>query len=470
MKAFPIFLRLDGRPVLLVGSGPAATAKARLLLAARARLTVIAADPCEDLVTWAQEDRLRLEHRPFKATDCDKAAVVIAASGLPDLDRRVAEAAGARSLPVNVVDNPDLSSFIVPAIIDRGDVVVGISTNGSAPVLARRLRRAIETLLPRRVGSLAAFARRYRKAVEAAVETGPDRRAFWEGFFDGPIARRVLAGDETGAHADMISALNRQTTCQGRPGKVAIVGAGPGDPELLTLRAFRLLQDADTLVYDNLVGPEVLDLARRDAELLFVGKAPGQHSHSQAEINDLLYRLAAEGQRVVRLKGGDPFVFGRGGEEVEHLVERGIEVELVPGITAATGCAAAVGLPLTHRDHASAVTFVSGHGKAGEPDVDWQALARSRQTLVVYMGVAASQRIAQRLIENGLDPATPVAIVERGTLPDQRTIFGTIESLSDLVAAHGVKPPALFVIGDVVRLADRSAILGEPPVACVAAE
>ena len=469
MKSLPIFVDLKGRTALLVGGGAMALSKARLLRAAGADLRIVAQKPDPEFRAWASEQRIALAERPFREGDLEGARIVIAA-GPDDICRTVAEAAATRQVPVNVVDRPDLSSFLMPAIVDRDDVVVAISTHGSAPVLARRLRRTLEALLPARLGPLAAFARRYRGAVAAAVSDPSARRRFWEAFFDGPIARDLLAGEDAEAGARMLTEINAPGWRRAPRGRVALVGAGPGDPELLTLKALRLLQDAEVVVYDKLVGPEILDYARRDAERIYVGKAPGRHSHSQAEINEILLREARAGKRVVRLKGGDPFVFGRGGEEVERLLRHGIEVELVPGITAATGCAAVAGIPLTHRDHASAVTFVSGQGKAGTPDLDWAALAASRHTLAIYMGVASSNKLSRELIAHGRDPGTPVAVIERGSLPEERKVFGTLGGLGALIAEEEIEAPALIVIGEVVRLAAEAPQKAAAELALAAAE
>ena len=388
-------------------------------------------------------------------------ALVIAATGLDAVDSRVSEAARDAGIPVNAVDRRDLSDFSVPAIVDRDPIVVAVSSGGAAPVLARRLRERIEALLPSRLGDLARFAERFRTSV-AAMVPAPSRRRFWELFFEGPVATRLLAGEGHGAREAMLGLVNAPTRRE--PGSVAIVGAGPGDPDLLTLRALRLLQDADVIVHDRLVGAGVLDLARRDAQRICVGKARGNHSLGQDGINALLAERALAGQRVVRLKGGDPLIFGRGGEEVEHLRRLGIAVQVVPGITAATGCAAAAGLPLTHRDLAQSVTFVTAHARDGEPRLDWRALAAPHQTLVVYMGVAVADRLAARLIEHGLAPATPVAIIENGTLPSQRVITGKLHDLGALVHGRGVEGPAALVIGEVARLVDPAVVEAEPSI------
>ena len=452
MKSLPIFVDLRGQDALLVGGGAEALPKARLLRAAGAALRIVAEAPDDAFRSWADAEGIAVAERPFRDGDLDGARLVIAAAA-EDQIRAVVAAATARQLPVNVVDRPELSSFLMPAIVDRDDVVVAISTHGSAPVLARRLRRTLESLLPARLGPLAAFARRYRGALAAAVTDSTARRRFWEAFFDGPIARDLLAGNDARAGARMLAEINAPGWRRAPRGRVALVGAGPGDPELLTLKALRLLQDAEVVVYDKLVGPEILDYARRDAERIYVGKAPGRHSHGQGEINEILLREARAGKRVVRLKGGDPFVFGRGGEELEGLLRHSIEVELVPGITAATGCAAVAGIPLTHRDHASAVTFVSGQGKDGAPELDWAALATSRHTLAVYMGVASSARLSHELIAHGRDPETPVAVIERGSLPEERKVFGNLRGLGALIDDEKIEAPALIVIGEVVRLA-----------------
>jgi len=372
----------------------------------------------------------------------------VAASGEDALDTKVAAAARDRGVPVNVVDRPDLSTFVFPAIVDRGEVVAAVSTGGAAPVLARRLRQRIERALPDGVGRLAAFARAFRPTVAALVPTTA-RRRFWEEVFDGPVAAAVLAGDPPKARERMMRALNRaRRGDQGAVGRVLLVGAGPGDPDLLTLKALNALHDADAIVYDDLVDERILGLARRDAERIAAGKRKGRHRLSQDAINALLVARARAGQTVVRLKGGDPMLFGRGGEELAYLRAYGIDVEVIPGITAALGCGAAAGLALTHRDHAHAVTFVTGH-RAQDGDTDWRALAAPGHTVVVYMGASSAAAIAERLIGLGRDPETPAAIIENGTRPEQRVLTGRLADLGGL--AEGVSGgPALIVIGEVV--------------------
>ncbi|MEC9346716.1 MAG: siroheme synthase CysG [Pseudomonadota bacterium] len=455
MQSFPIFLKLDGRPALVVGGGHAALAKARLLHSAGADLTVVAEGPAPAFGEWAMTGAIRLETRGLVPADLDGKVLAIVATGDADRDAAISAMARGAGVTVNVVDRPELSDFIMPAIVDRDPVTVAISTEGTAPVLARQVRGAIEAALPTRLGALARFIDSFRGAVAAKRPTADGRRRFWNRFMAGPVARKVLEGRETEARGEMVAMVNLADR-EEPAGRVAIVGAGPGNPEFLTLKAHRLLKEADVIVHDRLVAEEVLDLARRDARLVYAGKSRGNHHLRQHEINELLVREAREGNLVVRLKGGDPFVFGRGGEEAEYLRAHDIEVEIVPGITAANGCAATAGFPLTHRDKASAVTFLSGQGKDGEPDLDWKVLAEARHTLAVYMGVDTARVTAEKLIAHGRSPRTPVAVVENGTLPTQRVIKGHLAELPDLVNRENVSSPALIIIGEVTgdRLAE----------------
>ena len=468
MRYYPAFMDLSGRPVLLVGGGEPAARKLRLLVRAGARVTVVAPRANREIAQIAEAGQVTLCQRRFRPGDLDGQGLVIGATGVPEVDAEVARAAEAAGLAVNIVDRPELSTFITPAIVDRDPVVIGISTGGTAPVLARRIRGAIETLLPSRLGRLARFAESFRSAVAAFISDGRARRDFWDGFFDGPVARAVLAGDERAARETMLFLVNRRGAHAASEGSVAIVGAGPGDPDLLTLKALAALQSADVVVYDRLVGPEVLDRARREAERIYVGKARGDHAAEQDRINALLLEHARAGKRVVRLKGGDPFVFGRGGEEVEFLRGYGIAVELVPGITAATASAAAAGIPLTYRGLASAVTLVTGHGAEGEPEVDWAALAGSHHTVAIYMGLTTAGRVAERLIAAGRAPGTPVAVVSRATLPDQRIEIGRLGELERLVRDRAIEGPALILIGEVVALADAAALIEALPLRAAA--
>ncbi len=456
MKSFPAFFDLAGKTVVITGAGEVASRKARLAHAAGARIVFAGSALNEDLVEeW--RDLAEFDARSPSPEVFADAQFAFVASASDEEAARLSDLARAAGALVNVVDRPALSDFITPSIVDRGDVVVAISTGGAAPVLGRRLREKIEALLPHRLSALSAFARSFRDAVAARL-AAEDRRAFWESVFDGPIAARVLAGDETSAREAMIDAINRPHTAP-KTGVVHIVGAGPGDPELLTLKALRLLQSADVILYDRLVGDEILALARRDALRLYVGKAKSAHAVPQEEIEKRLIEHARAGKIVVRLKGGDPFIFGRGGEELDAVKEAGIEAYVTPGVTAATGCAASAGLPLTHREISQAVTFVTGHAKDdGEPDLDWAALARLGHTLVVYMGVGKADRIARNLIENGRSGATPVAVIEKGTTADEKVLKGRLADLGFLIRAGGVAGPALLVIGEVAAKANGQAL------------
>jgi len=458
MRSFPLFLKLEGRPVLLVGAGSAAAAKLRLLGQAGARVTIVAHAPSSDLLAAIADARAHLIEGVVAPEHFANVELVFGATGSEQSDRVVATLARAAGKLVNIVDRPELSDFTMPAIVDRGDIVVAVSTQGASPVLAQRVRAAVESVLPPGLGRLAQFAQRFRTAIQSRIADNGSRRRFWDQVLAGPIAAAVLAGDEKRAARDLIRAINLSGGNRGEPkaetGHVSLVGAGPGDPELLTLRAARALREADVIVYDKLVDPAVLEYARRDARRIFVGKSKGDHTLPQSAINTLLIAEAKAGRHVVRLKGGDPFVFGRGGEELDALVAAGIRVDVVPGITAAIGCAAYAGFPLTHRDHASSVVFVSGYSKDGFSDLDWRALANPRQTVVVYMGVGAAGEVAGKLIEAGLGASMPIAIVENGTRWDQRVIKGELSAAADLIRNHGVAGPALLVIGEVTRAAE----------------
>jgi uroporphyrin-III C-methyltransferase/precorrin-2 dehydrogenase/sirohydrochlorin ferrochelatase len=454
MEHFPAFFALRGRSVAVVGGGAAAYRKARLLSDAGATVTVIAPRVDHEMATLIDQGLVRHHAKAFSPGDAIGQTLIISATGIRPVDAAVSAVAQALAVPVNVVDAPALSTFIMPAVVRRDPVTVAISTGGAAPVLARVIRARLEALLPANLGRLARFADGFRAAVRATHTHEGGRRRFWERFFAGPIAGAVLDGDERWAREKMLDVVNRRSTDE-ESGVVALVGSGPGDADLLTLRAARLLEEADVIVYDRLVGAGVLDRARRDAERIYVGKGRGTAAKNQDEINALLVRHARAGRRVVRLKGGDPFIFGRGGEEADYLQRHGIRVSVVPGITAATGCAAAAGIPLTHRDHAQTLTFVTGQGRDGEPDLDWAGLARGKQTIVVYMGRSTARRIARRLIAAGLDPKTPAAMIVNGTLPGQHIETAPLSRLGRLAAAglddEERQGPALFVIGEVVR-------------------
>lgn len=457
MDFLPIFFDLKDRPCLLVGGGELAARKAALLLSAGARVTLVAPHVGAGMTELLDTGAISHTKRRFRESDLDRATLVIAATGRRDVDRVVSECAHARQIPVNVVDDPELSSFIMPSIVDRSPVIVAISTGGAAPVLARLIRARLETLIPASFGRLASLAADFRQAVKERFKQSSARRIFWEQVLDGPISEMVYAGQDNVARRALEAKINDAQESPPLMGEVYLVGAGPGDPDLLTSRAVRLMQRADVVVYDRLVSAEVLNLVRRDAERIYAGKERSRHVMPQEGINQLLIRLANEGRRVLRLKGGDPFIFGRGGEEIDTLAEHGIPFQIVPGITAASGCAAYAGIPLTHRDYAHACVFVTGHLKNDLPNLDWEMLAKPHQTLVIYMGLVGLAQICQGLVAHGMAPTTPAALIEQGTTMQQRLYKGTLETLPALVAAGGARAPTLIIVGEVVTLHDKLA-------------
>lgn len=459
MDRLPVFLDLRGRTCLVVGGGAVAARKVRLLRRAGARVRVVAPHLGGELAALAAEGAVEHRARAFRPEDLDGCALVVAATDDEAVNQEVAGAAQGRQLPVNVVDRPELCSFVFPAVVDRSPVVVAVSSGGRAPVLARMLRERLEALIPAGYGRLAAFAGRYRERVKERLRDAASRRRFWEWVLQGPVAGQFLAGAERRAAARLEEALEEAGRSEGRwrRGEIYLVGAGPGDPELLTLRALRLLQQADVILYDRLVPEAILELGRREAERIYVGKRRAFHAMRQEEINALMVRLAREGKRVLRLKGGDPFVFGRGGEEIATVAEEGIPFQVVPGITAANGCAAYAGIPLTHRDCAHAVLFVAGHRADGGESIDWEAMVRPGQTLVVYMGLQGLEAFCRGLMAHGMSPDTPAALVERGTTRDQRVIVATVATLPEAVARAPVRAPTLLIVGEVVRLRGRLA-------------
>ena len=452
MNHLPIFLNLKNKSCLVVGGGDVAVRKASLLLQAGATLTIVAPQLNETFELPSGSDHIA-EH--FQPSHLDGMTIAIAATDNSAVNEQVSQEARLRNIPVNVVDNPELCTFIMPAILDRSPLLVAFSTGGASPVLARLLRGKLETLIPQAYGRLAAFAERFRDSVKQRIETPSQRRIFWEDVLDGPVAEKVFSGDEPAAEAMLLDLLEHPQTQAG--GEVYLVGAGPGDPDLLTFRALRLMQKADVVLYDNLVSKPILEMARRDAERIFVGKRRGNHTLPQEEINELLVRLAKDGKRVLRLKGGDPFIFGRGGEEIEKLAENKINFQVVPGITAASGVSTYAGIPLTHRDHAQSCVFVTGHLKDGSMDLDWGLLARPKQTIVVYMGLHGLGILCAQLVAHGLPATTPIAIVQQGTTQNQRVVSGTLATLPQNTEVAQLQAPTLIIVGGVVSLREKLA-------------
>ncbi|BCR24493.1 siroheme synthase CysG [Aquipseudomonas alcaligenes] len=453
MDFLPLFHKLQGRVVLVVGGGEVALRKARLLSDAGGQLRVVAPEVRDELTALAGEGRVHL--RGYESADLQGVALVVAATDDEPLNARISAEAQALGIPVNVVDAPALCSVIFPAIVDRSPLIVAVTSGGDAPVLARLIRAKIETWIPSTYGQLASLAKKFRERVKQLFPDVQQRRVFWEDVFQGQIAESVFAGKlgegERLLEAKIAGAAPRAL------GEVYLVGAGPGDPDLLTFRALRLMQQADVVLYDRLVAPAIIELCRRDAERIYVGKRRAEHAVPQEEINKLLVDLAKQGKRVLRLKGGDPFIFGRGGEEIEQLAAEGIPFQVVPGITAASGCAAYAGIPLTHRDHAQSVRFVTGHLKDGSTDLPWTDLVAPGQTLVFYMGLVGLPQICQSLIDHGRAADTPAALVQQGTTQNQRVFTGTLANLPQLVAEHEVHAPTLVIVGEVVTLREKLA-------------
>jgi uroporphyrin-III C-methyltransferase / precorrin-2 dehydrogenase / sirohydrochlorin ferrochelatase len=454
MQYFPAFFDLTAQKVLIVGGGEVALRKLALLTRSGAKVTVVAPQMLPEFSEQAAAGKITAVSREFVPGDLDGARLVIVATARRAVNRWIAALSEARGIPVNVVDDREASRFIVPALIDRDPVLVAISTGGASPVLARRLRERLEALIPKRFGELASWLQALRRAARWRLRDTDTRRRYFEHIVDGAAARRFVAGDTHGAESLAQQLLARTSSLPRESGEVTLVGAGPGDPELLTLKALRALQDADVILHDRLVPRAVLDMARRDASRICVGKAAGGGGSTQAEINALLIEHALQGKRVVRLKGGDPFIFGRGGEELEALQRAHIRFSVIPGITAAAGCAAYAGIPLTHRDHAHSVTFVTGHEDGDGREPDYQALAKPGITAVFYMGLARVGHIAARLVQHGAPEALPAALIAQGTLENQRVITGTLATIAAAAARAGLESPALLVVGQVVSLHD----------------
>lgn len=454
MDYLPLFFDLRQRWCVLAGGGQVALRKAKLLARAGAKLAVIAPEVLPELQELARSTGGTFDLRNTEENDLEGCNLLILATNDSALNAHLANTAHKRRIPVNVTDDPAQCSVILPAIVDRAPILVAISSGANAPVIVRRLRERLEAELPADLGRVARFFGKYRKRLCTFLSDTDSRRRFWERALDGPVTEMILSGRLNEARSWMERELTGAGVAPSR-GEVWLVGAGPGDPDLLTLRALRLLQSADVVVYDRLVNAEILDLARREAKRVYVGKRPGDHVISQEEITALLVNLAKDGKRVLRLKGGDPFLFGRGGEEIQSLNREGIPFQVVPGISAASGCAAYAGIPLTHRDHAQSVCFVTGHVKDGNVDLDWPRLAQSKQTLVVFMGVAGLKQITDKLQFDGIPADRPAAVIENGTRRNQRVFTATIGEIAQVAGREQVQAPALLIIGDVVTLREK---------------
>ncbi len=456
MDYLPLFFTLKKRPCLLIGGGSIALRKARLLLRAGAELLVVAPEINPELKALVDANNGKCLNSEYQVQLLSDVVLVISATDDEDVNKKVAGDCKARNIPVNVVDNPELCTVIMPAIVDRSPLMIAVSSGGSAPVLTRVVRSKLETLIPGRFGNLAKFASRFRNKIKTAIRDGELRRRFWEDIIDGAIGESVLKGNEQQAELALENKLTSQKkNKQEINGEVYLVGAGPGDPDLLTFKALRLMQRAEVVLYDRLVSQPILDMVRRDAEFIYVGKRRAEHAVDQRDINQLLVDHALQGKRVLRLKGGDPFIFGRGGEEIDLLAQNHIPFQVVPGITAASGCAAYAGIPLTHRDYAQSVRFITGHLKEGALSLSDQDLVHDNQTLVFYMGLVALKEICEQLIAIGRAKDTPCALIEQGTTEKQRVHLSDLANIYTLVESRNVKAPTLFIIGGVVKLHEK---------------
>ena len=455
MKYLPIFIQLENRLCLVVGGGDVALRKVRQLVKANAKVTVVAPDLCADLDAMRDEGQINWISSTFNPDHLEDMVLIIAATSDDEVNRQISDLAHTRNVPVNVVDNPKLCSFIMPSIVDRDPVQIAISTGGASPVLARLLRARLETMIPSSFGRLAELMGKARAQIRKRYPQMHERRRFWEHILQGPVAEMLYAGQDKAALQALEKEINNETADFDKHGEVYLVGGGPGDPDLLTFRALRLMQQAEVVLYDRLVAPAIVDLVRKDADRIYVGKQRDQHALPQEEINQLLVKLAKEGKRVLRLKGGDPFIFGRGGEEIESLSAEGIPFQVVPGITAAGGCASYAGIPLTHRDYAQSCIFVTGHLKDGTMDINWDALLQPRQTIAVYMGTHGLETLCSELIKRGLADDMPAAIVAQGTTRQQRVYTGTLKTLPEIPKQNEIKPPSMIIIGEVVKLHEK---------------
>ncbi|MCH1414592.1 MAG: siroheme synthase CysG [Glaciecola sp.] len=454
MQYFPVFIDAKHLSVLIVGAGEVGARKLELILKTPAKVTIVSPWVSDTVKQLVAEHTLTLHERKFEDADIFTHNMVFVATDDPQVNQHIHDHATAHNILVNVVDNTPLCKFITPSIVDRSPIIIAMSSGGFAPVLLRYLRQKLESVIPAQVQRLGRFSEKFRSEVKSRLGHVTERRYFWESVLDGDIAETVMQGNEAKADADFANALDNFTQQDNTQGEVYLVGAGPGDPDLLTFRALRLMQKADIVVYDRLVSPAIVELVRRDAEKIYVGKAKSKHTIPQDEINQLLVDKALEGKRVVRLKGGDPFIFGRGGEELETLVAKGISFQVVPAVTAASGAASYAGIPLTHRDHAQSVVFATGHLRDDTINLDWPALVQKNQTTVFYMGMTGLAIICRELIAHGMLPDMPIAIVASATLPHQRVVIGTLTTIEELVKAADINPPALIIVGTVVSLHD----------------
>ena len=454
MDHLPIFINIRQRPCLVIGGGDIALRKINLLIKAQAKVDCLSPLFCEGIINLSKNGNVNLINKSFEPDDMKDYAIIIASTDDSSVNSLISQLAKQAKIPVNVVDSPELSSFIMPSIVDRSPVIIAVSSAGNAPVLARLIRAKLETVIPSAYGVLAEIAGEYRQKVKDRFANIKDRRAFWESTFSGVIAEKVFSGRIDEAKNDIDAKLKNAVEME--LGEGYLVGAGPGDPDLLTFKALRLIQQADVVLYDRLVSKGIMELVRRDSELIYVGKKGGsQESTRQIDINEKLIELAKAGKRVCRLKGGDPFIFGRGGEEIESLSEHAIPFQVVPGITAASGCSSYAGIPLTHRDYSQSCRFVTAHLKNGTTNLPWEEFIIDQQTIVFYMALSGANYICEKLMEHGMDKDMPIAIIEKGTMPEQKVYISSLTALPDLLAKEDIHAPTLMIVGEVVKLNEK---------------
>ena len=454
MDHLPIFINIRKKPCIVIGGGDIALRKINLLLKAQAKVDCLSPSFSRGIKKLSKNAQIRLINKSFEETDIKDYSIIIAATDDSSVNSSISAIALDKKIPVNVVDSPELSSFIMPSIVDRSPLIIAVSSSGKAPVLSRIIRAKLETVIPSAYGILADIAGEYRQKVKDRFSTIKDRRIFWEAVFSGVIAEKVFSGRISEAKEDIQRQLDDSVEMD--LGEVYLVGAGPGDPDLLTFKALRLIQQADVVLYDRLVSKGVMELVRRDSELIYVGKKGGSDkSTKQVDINDQLVELAKSGKRVCRLKGGDPFIFGRGGEEIESLSEHGIPFQVVPGITAASGCSSYAGIPLTHRDYSQSCRFVTAHLKNGTTNLPWEEFIIDQQTIVFYMALSGANYICEKLMEYGMDKDMPIAIIEKGTMPEQKVYISSLIELPDLLEREDIHAPTLMIVGEVVKLNEK---------------
>jgi len=448
MDNFPIFLDIKDKPVLVIGGGDIAYRKIKLLIKSKPNIKVIAKNICSEILDLEEKFSIKIVKKQFHVDDIEFPIIIIAATNDKSLNKQIAKEGLRKKIPVNVVDQPSLCTFTMGSIVERGSLVVSISSSGKAPVLVRHLREKIEKLIPDSYKDLVDLAGKLREKVKKTIKIDNKRRIFWEKFFEIENINSILKNKKTltTKFNSMLDSMKDKT------GEVYLVGAGPGERDLLTIRALHLMQKCDVCIYDNLVSDEVVELVRRDADMIFAGKKRDQHTFSQEMINDYLVKYAKKGKKVLRLKGGDPFIFGRGGEEIESLMSHKINFQVVPGISAANGVAAYAGIPLTHRDYAQSCLFLTGHFKDGKIDFDWPKLITDKQTVVIYMGLLSLPDFIKQLVEHGQKKTMPIAVIERGTTDSQKVIQGNIGNIINKITRSKIKSPALIIIGEVVKL------------------